>query len=84
MGKISYKGVRVLVTGGGGFIGAALAKRLATEGAMVFVTAREKSPQRLKGEKKIRVIMADLKDPKAAERAVTLSSPLHLLQLELG
>ena len=70
-----WKGKKVLITGGTGFIGSHLADHLAASGANVSVTALNPKNRRATGNlaglgRKVKVIGADLTDPKMAESAV--------------
>ena len=70
-----YKGKRILITGGAGFIGSALAKRLSTLGAKVFVTSRKKNPWRLDGESRMHILVGDLSSPLFVKRAMRKAAP---------
>ena len=75
-GMASLEGVPVLVTGATGFLGGALARRLAlTVGARVTALGRRaEAGQRLASEtagSQLRFVQADLAEPEAAERVCT-------------
>jgi nucleoside-diphosphate-sugar epimerase len=67
----------VLVTGGTGFLGSHLVRRLATEGARVAVLARERSSEWRFADvaARVRVLHADLGDPASLDRAVGEARP---------
>lgn len=70
-------GRNILVTGGSGFIGAALVRRLAAEGHRVFIFTRPgSSMERLEGlEEKLGVCVGDLRSSEAVTAAVEAASP---------
>lgn len=68
--------MRILVTGGTGFIGRWAAAALASAGHQVFVTSRK--PALLAG---CEVIVADLLDPEAVEAALAIAKPEIVLHL---
>jgi len=73
---------RVLVTGGSGFIGSALVKRLLRDGCAVRVLDDNSrgAPRRLAGiEKDIEFIAGDIRDPAAAANAVRGVHEVHHL-----
>jgi len=81
---IRYVGQRVLVTGGTGFIGSALVRRLATMGATVFVASRSiaESP-----EGSVKYLSGDLAQLDGAQRIFAASEPqivFHLASEVLG
>jgi nucleoside-diphosphate-sugar epimerase len=61
----------VLVTGGSGFLGAALVKRLSASGqrVRVFDNFFRGLPERLKGLKNVELVQGDVRDPKSVLRA---------------
>ncbi len=73
----SYKGTRVLITGGSGFIGSRLAARLLDAGADVSVVVREKAHGSLLASivGKITVYEADLVNSVEAKRVITENHP---------
>lgn len=89
---MSWRGVSVLVTGAGGFIGSHLAERLAQEGARVRGFVRYNSrhdagllryvaPPVARG---IEVVMGDVKDPESVRRAVAGSEVVFHLAALVG
>ena len=65
---------RYLVTGGSGFIGSALVRRLLADGAEVRVLDDESrgSPRRLAGiENELEYVRGDVRDPQAVQKAVS-------------
>jgi nucleoside-diphosphate-sugar epimerase len=62
--------MRVCVTGGTGFIGGALVRRLLAEGAQVHVLARASQRADELEARGVDVVRGDLSDPEAIERAV--------------
>lgn len=75
-----WRGRRVLVTGGSGFVGSHLTELLLERGARVAVTAREPSPGNLRHVlADVEVRTGDLEDPGFAARAVARQEiVLHL------
>ncbi len=71
-----YAGRRALVTGGGGGIGAAIARRLLAEGAHVTVMGRSEGPLREVSE---HVVVGDVRDAADRFRAIEQAGPLDLL-----
>jgi nucleoside-diphosphate-sugar epimerase len=68
-GRVSaYAGKRVLVTGGGGFIGRHLVRRLVDDGATVTTMCR--APQHLARNASPSVIRADIRDESAVDAAI--------------
>lgn len=65
---MSFKGSKVLITGGAGFLGTCIAKRLIDEGAMVRVTLHEKPLKR--EDPALDVMKVDLRNPEDCRRAV--------------
>ena len=67
---------RVLVTGGAGFIGSALVRRLVADGSRVSVLIRPGgSMERLEGIDGLQVCAGDLRNAEAVAAAVKVSSP---------
>ena len=78
---------RVLVTGGSGFIGSALVKRLLREGCTisVFDDNSRGAPRRLaEVEKDIRFLTGDVRDAQAVDTAVAKSDEVHHLAFVNG
>lgn len=71
-----YEGKRALVTGGGSGIGAAIARRLADEGAEVTVMGRREEQLRAVSDS---YVVGDVSDRADCERAVNQTGPLDLL-----
>ena len=71
----------VLVTGGAGFIGSTLARRLAREGARVAVTSRSETPWRLEGSKDIEVHVVDLREEDGVRRILAQVRPEFVFNL---
>ena len=61
----------VLVTGGTGFVGSHVVRRLCAEGLTVRVLARRTSPLRLLESLPVEVVFGDLLDPESLRNAVT-------------
>src|SRR3990172_7725333 len=59
-----------LVTGGTGFVGSHVVRRLCAEGLTVRVLARRTSPLRLLESLPVEVVFGDLLDPKSLRKAV--------------
>ncbi len=76
-----YEGKRALVTGGGSGIGAAIARRLLAEGAIVTVLGRTEETLREVAES---YVVGDIADPGACARALEQSGPLDLLVNNAG
>ncbi len=74
-------GKRVLVTGGGSGIGAAIARRLADEGAEVWVMGRREAPLRAVSE---HVITGDVGTRADCARAIAECGPLDVLVNNAG
>lgn len=62
-----YRGRRVLVTGGGGFLGSYVVRELVKEGATVRIASRNPRPV---DERGIEVLAADLRLPEGSQAAV--------------
>jgi NAD(P)-dependent dehydrogenase (short-subunit alcohol dehydrogenase family) len=80
-GRARYAGRRALVTGGGTGIGAAIARRLAAEGAEVTVMGRRERELRAISDS---YVVGDVSDPADCERAVQRAGPLDLLVNNAG
>lgn len=74
---------RVLVTGGSGFIGSHLIRRLVADGHTVFAIGRKQSNwQKLGGLKnKITILEAEMTDPASLEQAVNVASPTWIFHM---
>lgn len=72
MEEVSLTGKRILVTGGFGFIGAHLVKRLLTEGAEIFIIGRQGTKTwRLEEElKKVSICEVDITDSTKVEKCI--------------
>jgi short-subunit dehydrogenase len=74
------RGARTLISGATGGIGAALARRFASEGAELVLTGRRESVLNdLGGELGARVIVADLADPDDLDRLLSQIGPIDIL-----
>ncbi len=80
-GRARYAGRRALVTGGGTGIGAAIARRLAAEGAEVTVMGRRERELRAIADS---YVVGDVSDLGDCERAVQRAGPLDLLVNNAG
>src|SRR5262245_49254491 len=79
------QGRRALVTGGGRGIGAAIARRLAAEGAHVIVASRTLEPAAaLAADIGGEAVEVDITDIDAAQRAVRAAGPLDVLVNNAG
>ncbi|MGH8746943.1 MAG: SDR family oxidoreductase [Burkholderiales bacterium] len=82
------KGLRdksVLVTGGGGAIGAAICRRFAEEGARILVADRDSvSAAKVAGEVGGKALVFDISDYAAAQRAVASCGDIHVLVNNAG
>lgn len=78
-------GRHALVTGAGRGIGAAVARRLAAEGARLTLLGRTRGPlERLAGELDAAVVTADVTDDAALARAFAEAGPLDILVNNAG
>src|SRR3989338_6571395 len=75
----SLGGIRVLVTGGNGFIGSHLAERLAGEGAAVHVLSR--NDDSIRGMKNVVFHKTDVRDYDAVKKAVDEAEPEKVFHL---
>lgn len=85
---MTISGMRVLVTGAGGFIGSHLAETLAGSGAQTRALIRYNSSgshgwlDKLPLKKEIEVVLGDIRDPDSLERAVnSIDTVFHLAAL---
>ncbi|MGA8006626.1 MAG: glucose 1-dehydrogenase [Burkholderiales bacterium] len=82
------KGLRdktVLVTGGGGAIGAAICRRFAEEGAKVLVADRnEKNADTVASETGGKALVFDISDYAAAKRVIASCGEIHILVNNAG
>ncbi len=84
-----WKGKKVFITGGTGFIGSHLADFLVGNGAIVSVTTTSKKDPKVRRNlsesiKKVRVIEADLRDKRAAAKAMKGNEILFQLAAIVG
>jgi len=74
-------GVKCLITGGAGFVGAALARRLQTSGASVTLLVRPGSDLWRVKDLPVRAIQADLLDGESLKRVFTEEKPEQVYHL---
>src|SRR5581483_11266943 len=74
-------GVKCLTTGGAGFVGAALARRLQTSGASVTLLVRPGSDLWRVKDLPVRAIQADLLDGESLKRVFTEEKPEQVYHL---
>ena len=67
---MSFSSKRVLVTGAGGFVGSAVARRLIEAGARVRLIVRGTSPSGNLGGLDAEIVTGDLRDPTAVSNAM--------------
>lgn len=80
----AYRGVRALVLGGTGFIGAWTVRALHAHGAVVSVVARDAARAAAAlgtARRDARVVVADLREPTAPERAIDETAPAVVFNL---
>lgn len=77
-----YKGQKVLVAGGAGFIGASLIKKLLSQEASVTILIRSNTPWRVRNIKKgLKIVRADLNEKNKLERIIGRQKPQIIFNL---
>jgi len=76
-------GEKVIITGGAGFIGSALVRKLAKSGYRVFALVRPGSNlwRLVEGKRNYRIIEADITNSKLIKKIVSTTKPAHILHL---
>ena len=81
----SLQGRHAVVTGAGKGIGAAIARRLAGEGARLTLLGRQLEPlQQLANELQAHALVCDVSDPRAVEAAFAAIDPVQILVNNAG
>lgn len=77
----SWAGVRVLVTGGTGFIGVNLCRRLARDGASITILTRRRDAAATPGMPRVEVVAGDVRDENAVAAAMDRARPRVVFHL---